>query len=213
MNISDIVPQCTSWIRKIRKPFGFKIKIYSPLATARPPPEESQSITTTDHHHDGVEMMSKRIVTFMLFIQFRPQHVHGLCSITGFRALFMNQAPRSFLNGTHGNGNGSGRGQAYRTSTGMAMEQLSSASSSPGDNTHRIDGRNNLNYDLINSILQKHGVKSNELDERCLVALSGCPNMVAEYSVQAYAQQKRKREQKKEAKITDPSSYIMAVLR
>ena len=158
-------------------------------------------------------MMSKRIVTFMLFIQFRPQHVHGLCSIIGCRAAFMNQAPRSFQNGIHGNGSGRGRGQAFRTSTGMAMEQLSSASSSPGDNTHGIDGRNNLNYDLINSILQKHGVQSNELDERCLVALSGCPNMVAEYSVQAYAQQKRKREQKKEAKIADPSSYIMAVLR
>lgn len=94
------------------------------------------------------------------------------------------------------------------------MELLSSPSSSPDDNTHRIVGNNNcLNNDLLQSILLKHDVRPNELNERCLLALRGCSVGIADYAVQAYANQQRKREMKKETKISDPSSYILAVLR
>jgi hypothetical protein len=109
--------------------------------------------------------------------------------------------------------NGSSRGQIFRTSTGTAVELLSSFSSSPDDNTRHIIQNNSLNNVRLQSILQKHDVRPNELNERCLLALCGCPSEVAEYSVNAFVQQRRKREIKKEANISDPSSYIMAVLR
>ncbi len=145
--------------------------------------------------------VKKRKVTFMLFIQLRLRQIHGLRQMNGYCA--------AFTNGIHG----SGRRQIFRTSTGTAVELLSSSSSSPDDNTHRIVKNNILNDDLLRSILQKHGVRPNELNERCLLALSGCPSEVADYSVNAFAQQRRKREMKNEANISDPSAYIMVVLR
>ena len=148
----------------------------------------------------------------MLLISFRRQPIRGLRPLVGYCAAFMEPAPRNFLNNRM-NGNGSGCGR-YRSSTGVAMELLSSPSSSPDDNTHRIVGNNNcLNNDLLQSILLKHDVRPNELNERCLLALRGCSVGIADYAVQAYANQQRKREMKKETKISDPSSYILAVLR
>lgn len=161
----------------------------------------------------SVTVIGKRTVTFMLFIQSQLHQLHGLCAISGSRGAFIHQATRTyFRNGIHI----SGWGQIIfctSTSTGTTMKRLSSSSSSPDDNSHRIVMSNSLNNDHLRSILQRYDVRSNELDERCLMALNRCPSEMADYSVRAFAQQRQKREIKKEARISDPSSYIMAVLR
>lgn len=65
----------------------------------------------------------------------------------------------------------------------------------------------------ISSILQNSDVRVNELSENCLLALSRCPHPVADNALKAYAKQKRRRETNGMDKISDPSKYILAVLR
>lgn len=53
----------------------------------------------------------------------------------------------------------------------------------------------------------------NELNENCLLALRRSPNLIAENALRAYVKQKLRREANGTEKISDPSNYIMAVLR
>ena len=65
----------------------------------------------------------------------------------------------------------------------------------------------------ISSILQNNDVSLNDLNESCLLALSRCPHPVADNALKAYVKQKRRRETNGMDKISDPSKYIIAVLR
>ena len=67
--------------------------------------------------------------------------------------------------------------------------------------------------DYVSSMLQKNGVISNELNENCLLALRRCPGTIADNALNAYVKQKRRREANGIDKISDPSNYVLAVLR
>ena len=66
---------------------------------------------------------------------------------------------------------------------------------------------------LLRPLIQKNQIDANELDQNCLFALSRCPNPMADSALKAYAKQEQRREMKGTERISDPSSYVMAVLR
>jgi ATP-dependent DNA helicase RecG len=135
--------------------------------------------------------MRPRLVTVMLFLQIFP-----------------------FVRGTGGQGHRRGYCAAYnlsrgrfRLSTGGIPRPLHFSSSSSNENYH------SRSIGSLTSILQKNEVSSNELNESCLLALRRCPHPVADNALKAYAKQKRRRETNGMDRISDPSKYIMAVLR
>ena len=65
----------------------------------------------------------------------------------------------------------------------------------------------------LQPILIRNCISANELNESCLRALSSCPPPMANGALKAYTIQKRRRETNGTEKISNPSSYIMAVLR
>lgn len=148
------------------------------------------------------KVMSERIVKVMLLILFPLNRIHGLHSTSCCCAALISPSPRTLSRC------GIRRHLRSATGTGMAID---SVGTSPNDNNHRSVGRNTSAH--LQLLLQKNDVSLNELNEHCLIALSRCPDIVANYAVEAYSRQKRKREMKKENKISDPSSYVMAVLR
>ena len=66
---------------------------------------------------------------------------------------------------------------------------------------------------LLPSFLRKHGIGANEINENCLSALRECSSDVADRALQAYAKQKQTRDTRGTPKISDPSAYVLAVLR
>ncbi|KAL9180398.1 hypothetical protein ACHAXT_008368 [Thalassiosira profunda] len=65
----------------------------------------------------------------------------------------------------------------------------------------------------LQAILQRNNITTNELNESCLRALSSCPPPMANDALKAYTVQKRRREMNGTEKISNPSSYVLAVLR
>jgi len=70
-----------------------------------------------------------------------------------------------------------------------------------------------LNGTPLPSCLQNNDIGPNELNEKCLIALSRCPNSMADNAIKAYARQKLRRKTNGTDGISNPSSYVMAVLR
>ena len=66
---------------------------------------------------------------------------------------------------------------------------------------------------LLQSFLRKHGIGANEINENCMSALRDCSSGVADRALQAYAKQKQTRETRGTPKISDPSAYVLAVLK
>lgn len=66
----------------------------------------------------------------------------------------------------------------------------------------------------LQPLLQSNGIGSEELNESCMLALSRCPTQTCrEDALKAYNRQKKRREINGTDKISNPSSYVMAVLR
>lgn len=119
-----------------------------------------------------------------------------------------------FVRGTVGQGHRRGycaafnlsRGRSRLSTGGISIPPLY-FSSSPNENYH------STSKSSISSILQNNNVSLNDLNESCLLALSRCPHPVADNALKAYVKQKRRRETYGMDKISDPSKYIIAVLR
>jgi len=74
--------------------------------------------------------------------------------------------------------------------------------------------RNIADYPTLQPILSSNNINIQELNDNCLMALSQCPNLsMADDALKAYTRQQKRREMNGTDKISNPSSYIMAVLR
>ena len=85
---------------------------------------------------------------------------------------------------------------------------LNFSSASRDDNAQSSSDDNSISL-----LLQSNDVELNELNDNCLLALRRSPSLIAENALKAYVKQKRRREANGTEKISDPSNYIMAVLR
>ena len=85
---------------------------------------------------------------------------------------------------------------------------LNFSSASRDDNAQSSSDNNSISL-----LLQSNDVELNELNDNCLLALRRSPSLIAENALKAYVKQKRRREANGTEKISDPSNYIMAVLR
>lgn len=73
---------------------------------------------------------------------------------------------------------------------------------------------NIADYPTLQPILSSNNINIQELNDNCLMALSQCPNLsMADDALKAYTRQQKRREMNGTDKISNPSSYIMAVLR
>lgn len=102
-----------------------------------------------------------------------------------------------------------GVGRRYKTiRLPRPSSPLHFSSTSRDDNAQSSNDSNSISL-----LLQSNNVELNELNENCLLALRRSPSLIAESALRAYVKQKLRREANGTEKISDPSNYIMAVLR
>lgn len=68
-------------------------------------------------------------------------------------------------------------------------------------------------HPLLQPFIQRNQINQNELNESCLRTLSQTSNDVAQYALEAYVRQKQRRLEKDMAQISDPSLYVLKILR
>ena len=66
---------------------------------------------------------------------------------------------------------------------------------------------------LLQSFIRKNDIGPNEINENCLLSLSQYSLPIVKSALEVYVKQKRKRDMNGLGEISDPSSYVMAVLR
>lgn len=68
-------------------------------------------------------------------------------------------------------------------------------------------------HSILQSSIQKGYIHQNELDESCIQALNQTSTAIAQYALEGYIRQKKRRLVKNLKPILDPSSYVLKILR
>jgi hypothetical protein len=77
----------------------------------------------------------------------------------------------------------------------------------------RIDREDAISLSELQELLRFNYIQESELNENCLHALLQNPVSTVKYSLETYSKQKKRREENGTKGITNPGSYVMAVLR
>lgn len=94
-----------------------------------------------------------------------------------------------------------------------SQQEYTSKEAPENSTAEQIHREDTMGFPQLQELLRLSYIEPNELNESCLHALSHHSTPTIKYALETYLKQKKRREQNDMDKISNPSSYIMALLR